>query len=188
MKVFQHMLFEHSKADPCLFYKWTKSGLVSWVTWVDDCLVCGKKEGVLAAKKQLMDRFDCDEIGELMEYIRCKIDKGDRWMKLTQPVLLQSFEDEFELPEGKSPNTPAVPGEVLRSGMETSMMSGEMQMKYRSGTGKLLHLMKWSRPDVLNRVRELSCFMTGAMAYHLKAMYHVMQYCLAMNVCKHKTL
>ena len=53
-----------------------------------------------------------------------------------------------------------------------------MQMKYRSGTGKLLHLMKWWRPDVLSSVRELSRFMTGAMAYHLKVMYCVMQYCL----------
>ena len=53
-----------------------------------------------------------------------------------------------------------------------------MQTKYRSGTGKLLHLMKWLRLDVLNSVRELSCFMTGVMAYHLKVMYHVMQYCL----------
>ena len=100
-------------------------------------------------------------------------------MKLTQPVLLQSFEDEFEIPEGKPPNTPAIPGEVLRSRTKTSLMSGEMQTKYRSGTGKLLHLMKWSRPDVLNSVRELSHFMTGAMAYHLKAMYQAMQYCLA---------
>ena len=102
-------------------------------------------------------------------------------MKLTQPVLLQSFEDEFELPEGKSLNTSAVPGEVLRSRTDTSLMSGEMQMKYRSGTGKLLHLMKWSRPDVLNSVSELSHFMIGAMAYHLKVMYHVMQYCLVMK-------
>jgi hypothetical protein len=54
-----------------------------------------------------------------------------------------------------------------------------MQSKYRSGTRKLLHLMKWSRPDVLNSVRELSRFMTAATACHLKAMYRVMQYCVA---------
>ena len=83
--------------------------------------------------------------------------------------------------QSRSLSTPVTPGEVLRSRMETSLMSGEMQTRYMSGTGKLLHLMKWSRPDVLNIVRELSCFITGAMAYHLKAMYHVMQYCLAMK-------
>ena len=175
---FRHMTFERSQADPCLFFKWTAHGLVLWVTWVDDCLVCGKKEGVLAAKKQLMERFDCDEVGELKEYIGCKVDRGDGVMKLTQPVLLQSFEDEFDLPDAKPPNTPAVPGQVLRSGTETSMLNDEMQSKYRSGTGKLLHMMKWSRPDVRNSVRELSRFMTGATASHLKAMYRVMQYCL----------
>ena len=99
-------------------------------------------------------------------------------MKLTQPVLLQSFEDEFDLPDVKTPNTPAAPGEVLCSRTKTSTLNNEMQTKYRYGTGKLLHLMKWLRPDVLNSVRELSCFMMGATASHLKAMYHVMQYCV----------
>ena len=132
----------------------------------------------MGAKKQLMGRFDCDNIGELTEYIRCKIDRGDGWMKLTQPVLLQSFEDEFDLLEVKTPNTPVAPGEVLHLGTETSMLNKEMHTKYRTGTGKLLHLMKWSRPNVLNSMRELSHFMMGAMASHLKAMYQVMQYCV----------
>jgi hypothetical protein len=153
---FKHMTYERSKVDPCLFFKWTTYGLVLWITWVDDCLVCGNKKGVLEAKKLLMERFDCDEIGKLTEYIRCKIDRGDGFMKLTQPVLLQSFEDEFDLPEIPTPTTPATPGDVLRAGTESSMLNDEMQSKYRSGTGKLLHLMKWSRPDVLNSVRELS--------------------------------
>ena len=109
------MTFDHSKANLCLFFKWTKDGLILWVTWVDDCLVCGRNDGVLVAKKQLMERFDCDEIHELMEYIGCKIERGEDWMKLTQPVLLQSFKDEFNLPDVKTPNTPAAPGKVLRS-------------------------------------------------------------------------
>jgi hypothetical protein len=57
----RHMQFERSKADPCLFFKWTTYGLTLWVTWVDDCLVCGNKTwtGVLQAKDELMDaRFD----------------------------------------------------------------------------------------------------------------------------------
>jgi hypothetical protein len=53
-----------------------------------------------------------------------------------------------------------------------------MQTKFCSGVGKLLHLMKWSQPEVMNSVRKLSCFMTGAMTAHMKAMYHVMKYCL----------
>ena len=68
-----------------------------------------------------MDRFDCNEIGELMEYIGCKINRGDGWIKLTQTVLLQNFKDKFDLLEVKTPRTPAAPGEVLHLGTEMSM-------------------------------------------------------------------
>jgi hypothetical protein len=57
-------------------------------------------------------------------------------------------------------------------------LSDEDLFKYCSGTGKLLHLMKWSRPEIGNAVRELSRFMSGAGTAHVKAMYRVMNYCL----------
>ena len=60
--------------------------------------VAGKKNNVLKAKTEMMSRFDCDEVGELREYIGCKLDWNEdkRWIKITQPVLLQSLKDEFE--------------------------------------------------------------------------------------------
>jgi hypothetical protein len=39
-------------------------------------------------------------------------------------------------------------------------------------------MMKWTRPDTLNAVRELSRFMSGATMAHLTAMYRVMKYCV----------
>jgi hypothetical protein len=88
-----------------LYYAWTALGLVLWISWVDDCLAVGNKEAVKQAKQQMMNHFDCDEIGELKEYVVCKvdIDKEKRSVTLTQPVLLQSFEDEFDLPDGAQP-------------------------------------------------------------------------------------
>jgi Reverse transcriptase (RNA-dependent DNA polymerase) len=69
LAVFRSMGFERSKADPCLYYAWTKHGLCMWISWVDDCLVVGAKEAVLIAKKQLMAKFDCDKIGNMNEYV-----------------------------------------------------------------------------------------------------------------------
>ena len=93
-------------------------GLVLWLSWVDDCLIAGKKEQVVEAKQQMMSNFDCDEIGELKEYVGCKVEHNheEGFIKLTQPVLLQSFEDEFDLPEGKLPKLPATPEQVLQQG------------------------------------------------------------------------
>ena len=45
-----------------------------------------------------------------------------------------------------------------------------------SGVGKLLHMMKWSRPEISNAVRELSRFMKAVMLAHMKAMKRVMSY------------
>ena len=180
LKAFKSMEYKRSKADPCLYYQWTDLGLVLWISWVDDCLVIGCKEAVLRAKREMMSRFDCDEVGELKEYVGCKVDinRDERSITLTQPVLLQSFEDEFDLPEGAFPRTPAIAGDVLLRGEVKDHIAYVQQKKYRSGVGKLLHMMRWSRPDALNSTRELSRFMQGAVEAHLKAMLRAMKYCV----------
>ena len=66
--------FKQSKADPSLFFAWTVFGLIIWMSWVDDCVVMGKKEGVLMAKKHLMKQFPCEEQGVLKEHVGCEID------------------------------------------------------------------------------------------------------------------
>ena len=178
---FKSMSYQRSKADPCLHIRWTDGGLVAWLSWVDDYLVIGPKHEVKKAKADMMDRFDCDEVGELREYVGCKTDydaKGGR-LKFTQPVMLQSFVDEFEMPDGQIPTTPAVPGSILMPVVERNQLSKKEQTKYRSGVGKLLHMMRWSRPDILNAVRELSKFMSGASEAHMVAMKRVMKYCVA---------
>jgi hypothetical protein len=76
------------------------------------------------------------------------------------------------------PNTPAVPGTILIKGEPENHLREEEMSTYRSGVGKLLHLMKWSRPEILNSVRELSKFMSGAIEGHKQAMYRVMKYCV----------
>jgi hypothetical protein len=37
----------------------------------------------------------------MKEYVGCKVEhnRQERWIKLTQPVMIQRFEDEFELPD-----------------------------------------------------------------------------------------
>jgi hypothetical protein len=70
----------------------------------------GQQRSCLKVKAQMMARFDCNEVGELIKCVGCKadIDKEERSCLLTQPVLLQSFEDKFDLPEGAFPRTLAV--------------------------------------------------------------------------------
>jgi hypothetical protein len=74
--------------------------------------------------------------------------------------------------------TPAPAGEILRKGDEKDFVSPPRMKKFRSGTGKLLHLMKWSRPDIKNAVRELSRFMMRTLGAHEVAMKRAMEFCI----------
>jgi hypothetical protein len=42
-------------------------------------------------------RFDCDDIGELTEYVGCMVERTPYYVRFTQPVLLQSYVDEFSI-------------------------------------------------------------------------------------------
>ena len=53
--------------------------------------------GVAIAKKQLMSQFECDKISNMDKYVGCKVDRDwdQKAFKLTQPVMIRSFQDEF---------------------------------------------------------------------------------------------
>ena len=92
-------------------------------------------------------------------------------------MLLQSFQDEFELPNDKF-TTPVAPGSVLTAGNEEDHIDVHRQSKYRTGTGKLLHMMRWSRPNIFNAVQEISRFGGKATEAHYKQMLRTMKYCV----------
>ena len=174
-----NMGFTRSDADPCLYFKNHDAyGYIFIISWVDDLLIIGSKEGVEWTKTKLNTFFDCDDIGEMKEYVGCKIERRAELIKLTQPVLIQSFIDEFNVDQKYKPGTPAEPGSVLANFNAEQSLNKVQQKKYRSGVGKLLHLMRWSRPDILNAVRELSKYMMSACEAHFKAMYRCMSYCV----------
>jgi len=146
--------------------------------WVDDCIVAGRKQDVKDSIRLVKKYFKISEIGELTEFLGCQIVRNSKQnsMKITQPVLLQSFLDEFDIPKSGSWKTPAVPGEVLIRGDSQDIFDKSEQRIYRSGVGKMLHMCKYSRPEIINSVRELSRFMDGAVLAQKKAMYQVMRY------------
>jgi hypothetical protein len=65
------------------------------------------------ATEQMKIRFECDDLGELNEYVGCKIDRDEDSVKLTQPVLIQSNEDGFDLNKSRQVFTPAEQGKVM---------------------------------------------------------------------------
>jgi hypothetical protein len=100
---------KRSSADPCLYYKWQGGRVVIMISWINDIMILGPSDLVMKLKNNLMKQFKSDNCGELTEYIGNKIERiGEDAIRLVQTVLMQSYEDEFELGK-RCYNTPAQP-------------------------------------------------------------------------------
>ena len=154
----------------------TNNSLVLMASWIDDNLLVGSDEVVAKTKNKLMGILYCKDCGKLNEYVGCKITrKGKHSLKFTQPVLIQSLPDKFELPNGRY-TTPAMAGNVLNRCKEEDIMEAQQQTIYRSGTGKLMHMMHYSRPELYNCVRNQARHMGHAGKKHMKAILRCMKY------------
>jgi hypothetical protein len=136
--------------------------------------ITGPTSELLTAKKEIMERVECDDGGEVQEFVGCKIDIDDRRrkMQITQPVLLQSFMDEFLLTGEDKPKTPGVPLRTLQLGQEPQVQ-GQRKTYFRSGE---MHLRRWSRPEMANALLDLSRCNTNGSEEHINAMHRAMRY------------
>ena len=61
--------------------------------------------------------WNCKDLGELKEYVGCKINRTEQIIHFTQPVKIQRFQDEFgcngKETRDKAPTSPAPPGTIL---------------------------------------------------------------------------
>jgi len=72
--------------------------------------------------------------------------------------------------------TPGTPGFTFVKPEIGSELKIDQQKLYRSGVGMLLYLLKHSRPDLLNPIRELSKEMDLAGLVHVKELMRVVKY------------
>eukprot|EP00957_Ditylum_brightwellii_P183618 13985989-Ditylum_brightwellii.AAC.1 len=61
--------YKRSGIDPRMHYKWTIVGLIIWISWIDDCMVWRPKEIMKEDSDKSNKYFDCDDVGEVKEYV-----------------------------------------------------------------------------------------------------------------------
>ena len=136
--------------------------------YVDDCFIVGNKEATHTFKEEInRSETNVTYSDGLTDYLSCEVvfssDKKKAW--LGQPHLTKKLKAKFgEATKGmqkyKTPGTPGLNIPKAKEGDET--LDAEDQSQCRSGVGLLLHLVKWSRPDIANATRELAKHMMKA--------------------------
>jgi hypothetical protein len=101
--------------------------------------------------------------------------------------LKEKFENEVNnLSDYGTPGTPRF--KIVRPSNKTEKIDGNLQLKYHIGVGMLLYLIKYSRPNLANKVRELNKCIDGANLAAYKEILTVVKfvldtkdYCLKLN-------
>ena len=179
--------FIKSEADQCLLYKRSDLGVSVILVYVDDDGCFGDRAALDDAERAIKARFSIKRVDNLEDYLGCKItvqekSDGTRRAWVTQPDILAKLYKKYNDEIGdRNYSTPGTPGfVVVRSKEEDAgvMLDKESQSDYRSGVGTLLYLLKHSRPELSNCVRELTKVLDGAKLRDQKEMFRVIRFVL----------
>ena len=179
-KLLREIGFVGGYADPCMMMRRDDNGVVFIAIWVDDSLLVGHDKAIQQVvidlkKKGLTLKIE----GELDDYLSCEISfsrDGKRgWIH--QPHLIKKIDKKFgsmvkRLQRYRTPGTPG--GSILRN--TEAKITPEQHKIYRSGVGMLLYLVKHSRPDIANAVRELSKALDGTSPAAYKELMRVLKF------------
>ena len=183
VKILRQLNFDGGYADPCLFTRKDDKGIVFIALYVDDCLCIGTK----AAIDDVIDKLQKFDLNlkidrELKDYLSCEIHfASDRKSAvLHQGHIIKSIRNEFEreVKDLQEYRTPGTPGVGMIRDPDGVSVSPELQSRFRMGVGKLLYLVKHTRPDIANAVRELSKMLDCTNEGAIKELRRVVKYVL----------
>jgi hypothetical protein len=132
--------------------------------------------------KGLSKEFVIKSLGPIKDFVGCQIienrKKDTIWIH--QPKLLKILKKKFlKLLPNQKFSTPASPKVIIMRPKEGDPTIDPFdQKKFRTGVGIMLYLVKHSRPDISNAVRELSKVADGATQAHWNALLRTIKYVL----------
>ena len=173
--------FTRSHADACVLHRSDQDGTIILCIYVDDALMIGDDSAITKTVVQLRSKLSLKEVGILKEYVGCTIihELEKKKLIMCQPDLLTKLEKTFKdkIKDLRTFKTPAIPGEVIiKTTDEEEIVDKEVHRLFRSGVGMLLYLIKFSRPDISNSVREIAKVMDGPTELQVKSLFRLVKY------------
>jgi hypothetical protein len=153
-KIIESFRFKMCPTDPCLFMRQDEDGICIILCYVDDNLVVGNPKAIEKLRKQLDESELTYTVEEkVTDYLSCEIQvaKDGKSAWLGQPHMVNTIEKEF----GEEGSV------MMRDARDPSLWNcpscrGRRDSRYKSGVGMLMYLLKHSRPDITNPIREIT--------------------------------
>ena len=138
----------------------------------------GSREDINWLINKMKEKFKIKIEGGLNDFLGCNIlrEKNENICYILQPHLVKKLTETFGklLKNRKSTHTPGTPrGIQTRPKEKENIVDSIKHKQFRSGVSSLLYLLKHSRPELSNPIRELSKCMSGPGLNNMKEMWRV---------------
>ena len=168
--------FNIYEGEPCLLNKQE----VYVGLYVDDLLIIGPTNQVNTLLEELKNIFEVRVDKDIKEFVGCELIVQDYKIILHQrkiiAKLLQEFNEEIKDLKFKGCPMGNLTKVIRPSDDSQDLLSTQKQVRYQSGVGSLLYIVKHSRPDLNNSVRELSKIMDRANEEGYKKLLQVLNF------------
>ena len=177
--------FNRLKADPCVYYKKSRTGrLIITGLYVDDQTIIYHKDDEpewLEIKKAISDKYEITDVGDCEWILNIKVirNREAKTITLSQELYVKQLLQQFGLEDIKPRATPYSTMPIhqnLPDGQPGEELSKEDHARYRSMIGGLLYLANTTRVDICFIVNRLSQFLNKPMKHHMRAAVLVFRY------------
>ena len=175
-KFLTSMSFQRCDKEYCI-YVFKRDGLIAFIAvYVDDLTIICKDLTLLNKIKQdLKDRFKMTDLGEIHHLLQIKItrDRENKRLYMSQEKYILDLVKQYKLRSNDYKETPQALTVTLAADKNSKVMH---KYPYASLVGGLQYLVRGTRPDIANAVRELARFSSCYNESHWKAALHVLKY------------
>ncbi len=171
--------FEQYSNSSYLLKRINLTGKVFFIIYFDNCFVVSDKGAVKKALSNTKKHFNVTRNENIEDFVGCNIERKGKQILLSQPDLIKKMITKFEskIKNTMRCETPSPAStHIVRYSDEEEGLTEEEQKKFRSVAGSLLYLLKHSRPELSNSVRELTKVMERTNKAHEKSLYRVIRF------------
>ncbi|GMF21560.1 unnamed protein product [Phytophthora fragariaefolia] len=178
----EHMVlgFVRCNKEYCIYVQNVGESWIIVVVYVDDLTIMSKDIRLInQLKRDLSARFKMKDLGEIHYILKMEVrrNRKDKTMTISQHKYIKELLNKFDMEKCVPVSSPQIRGIELQA--ETDMSAQQIaaqKFDYRGLVGSLQYLVRSTRPDIANAVRELSKFLSCYNKTHWEAARRVLKY------------
>ena len=174
-----HIGFRSLKSDSCVHVFEDKTGTAILTLYVDDiCLLGNNKQLLGKLKKQLMDRFEMTDLGDVSKVLGMNVtwDRENGTITIDQKDYTEDILERYGMKNCNVAFTPGVGPEISLDQPADRLLDEREKQRFQSIAGALMYLAQVSRYDILYAVYQLARVMSKPSKAHMGAAKHVLRY------------